>query len=201
MERKLERVRNEGLLGLGGAFFPEHHPRRTWPDYVRKISAAGLSFVRMGEFFWDKIEPREGEYDFGWFDEVLALLAAKRIRVILCTPTAVPPLWACEKYPELFPVREDGKPFGFGLRRYTCPTSIAYHRLSEGIVSALAQRYGDSPQILAWTCWHVSTIHSTETFQPPRVTRMGEGRPTTWVPCSRKRAMMPFTEHWYRRVA
>ena len=142
--------RNGHFVGLGGAFYPEHHPRRTWPAWVRRIADAGLSFVRMGEFAWDKFEPREGHYDFDWFDEVLARLDARGIRVILCTPTAVPPRWACEKYPEIFPVLEDGRTYGFGVRRYTCPTSIAYHRLSEGIVTEMARRYGRSPQILAW---------------------------------------------------
>ena len=138
------------FLGLGAAFFPEHHPRETWPDYVNKISAAGLSFVRLAEFTWDKMEPREGDFDFAWLDKVFALLDAKKVRVILCTPTGVPPLWACEKYPEIFPVRDDGKVFGFGLRRYTCPTSTAYRALCERLDVALAEHYGRNPQVLAW---------------------------------------------------
>jgi beta-galactosidase len=135
---------------IGGAFFPEHHGRATWKEYAELLHEAGLSFVRIGEFTWDKMEPREGEFDFSWLDEVMALLQERGIRVIMCTPTAVPPLWACEHYPEIHPVREDGKVFGFGIRRYTCPTSKAYHRLSEGIVAALAKHYRRNPQVIGW---------------------------------------------------
>lgn len=140
----------DSFHGLGAAFFPEHHSRSSWNVYVDKIADLGLSFVRMAEFTWDKLEPREGEFDFSWLDEIMSMLEKKGVKVLLCTPTAVPPLWACEKYPEILPVLENGKTFGFGLRRYTCPTSITYTELSIRIVSAMANHYVRNPQILAW---------------------------------------------------
>lgn len=149
-QKKATERRLDQFHGIGAAFFPEHHPRETWPEYVSLISEAGLSFVRMAEFAWDKLEPREGEYDFAWLDEVMGMLDEKGVRVILCTPTAVPPIWACEKYPDMLPVRDDGKTFGFGLRRYTCPTSASYRTLCRRIVGQMARRYGNSPQILGW---------------------------------------------------
>jgi beta-galactosidase len=136
--------------GLGAAFFPEHHPRSTWREYVSLLAEANLSFVRMAEFTWDKMEPSDGHFDFDWLDEVLGLLDAKGIRVVLCTPTAVPPRWACDRYPDIRPVMEDGRVWGFGVRRYTCPTSPSYRRLSARLAAELARRYGQSPQILAW---------------------------------------------------
>ncbi|MDD3928029.1 MAG: beta-galactosidase, partial [bacterium] len=136
--------------GLGAAFYPEHHPRESLREYVALLAEAEISFVRMAEFTWDIMEPREGEFDFGWLDEALQLLAERDIRVILCTPTAVPPRWACDSYPDICPVLQDGRTFGFGIRRYTCPTSPSYRRLSERIAGVLAERYGANPQILAW---------------------------------------------------
>lgn len=136
--------------GIGGAFFPDQQPRDTWRAYVRHIARLGLSFVRIGEFAWNRMEPEEGEYAFAWLDEIMALLGRHDVRVILCTPTAVPPVWACERYPEIHPVLSDGTVFGFGVRRYTCPTSPAYRRLSEGIAAALGNRYGRNPQVLSW---------------------------------------------------
>jgi beta-galactosidase len=136
--------------GIGGAFFPEHHPCASWPTYVGRIADLGLSFVRIAEFTWDKLEPREGVFDFGWLDEVMGMLRERGVRAILCTPTAVPPIWACEAYPEIHPIPENGRTFGFGIRRYTCPTSPAYHRLSESIVSAMADHYAEDDRVLAW---------------------------------------------------
>jgi len=139
-----------GFQGLGAAFYPEHHPRETWKEYVRLIARAGLVFVRMGEFAWDKMEPLEGVYDFAWLDEALALLRAEGVQAMLCTPTASPPFWACENYPDILPVTESGKTHGFGLRRCTCPTSPSYRRLSVGIATALARHYASNPQVTAW---------------------------------------------------
>jgi len=136
--------------GLGASFYPEHHPRETWVEYVKLMAEAGISFVRMGEFAWDKIEVEEGKFDFRWLDYVFSLLSKYDIKVLLCTPTAVPPIWACEKYPEIHPVLKNGETFGFGLRRYTCPTSPAYHDLCKNIVSELARHYANSPQIIGW---------------------------------------------------
>lgn len=136
--------------GLGAAFFPEHHARETWPEYVDLMGEAGLTCVRMGEFAWDKYEPEEGRFDFEWMDEVLGLLARHDIGAIMCTPTAVPPLWACQKYPDLCPVLEDDRTFGFGIRRYTCPTSLSYRTLCERVVTAMGERYGASPQVIGW---------------------------------------------------
>ncbi len=144
------RMRKGQFHGLGAAFFPEHHPVDTWERYVDLMADAGIGFARIGEFAWDKLETEEGCFDFEWLDKIFDLLARRKIDVILCTPTAVPPVWACERYPEIHPVTQDGKTFGFGLRRYTCPTAPAYHLLSERIVSELAKRYGTSPQIIGW---------------------------------------------------
>ena len=44
--------------GLGAAFFPEHHPRETWDEYVALIRRAGLSFVRMGGGFDKRLVAR-----------------------------------------------------------------------------------------------------------------------------------------------
>lgn len=136
--------------GLGAAWFPEHHPRETWAEYTRLMAEAGLRFSRLAEFTWDKMEPEDGRFDFAWLDEAMGHLWGHGIRVILCTPTAVPPVWACEKYPDILPVLDNGKTFGFGVRRYTCPTSPSYRRLCKRLAAALARHYARNPQVLAW---------------------------------------------------
>jgi beta-galactosidase len=136
--------------GLGGAFYPEEHSPDTWPIYAQRLREAGLSFVRLGEFAWDRLEPAEGCFDFAWLDAVLAHLDRHNITAVLCTPTAVPPQWACAAYPDIHPVTGDGRVMGFGGRRYTCPTSPNYLRLGTAIAAAMGGQFGNDPRVLAW---------------------------------------------------
>ncbi len=136
--------------GIGGAWYPEEHDPATWPEYARLMGAAGLSVSRIGEFAWDRMEPREGVYDFQWLDDAFALLDAQGVRVLLCTPTAVPPQWACAAYPDIYPVTDGGRVMGFGGRRYTCPTSPNYLRLSEAIAGAMGERFGQDARVMGW---------------------------------------------------
>ncbi len=111
MSESSEKAARSQFHGMGAAFYPEHHPEATWPDYVDLLAGAGLSAVRIGEFAWNRMEPQEGRYDFTWLDRFFALLERQGIQVLLCTPTAVPPLWAVQRYPEILPVMEDGRTF------------------------------------------------------------------------------------------
>ena len=45
------------------------------------------------------LEPRPGEYDFGWLDQVIGLLHDAGIAVDLATPTAAPPPWFLHRHP------------------------------------------------------------------------------------------------------
>lgn len=50
----------------------------------------GFNVVRIGELAWRRLEPREDEYDFLWFDEVIDLLGKNGIYSVVYTPTACP---------------------------------------------------------------------------------------------------------------
>ena len=80
-----------GRLLFGGDYNPEQWPREVWDEDVRLMREAGVNLATVGVFSWALLEPRPGEYDFGWLDEVLDLLHANGIGVALATPTASAP--------------------------------------------------------------------------------------------------------------
>ena len=49
-------------ITLGTCYYPEHWDRSLWADDLARMKEAGLAVVRVAEFAWSKIEPREGEY-------------------------------------------------------------------------------------------------------------------------------------------
>src|SRR5512147_825551 len=111
----------------GGDYNPEQWPEDIWLEDVRLMRAAGVNLVSLGIFSWAKLEPRPGEYDFGWLDRLMDLLYEHGVSVDLATPTAAPPAWLVRSHPEILPVTADGTTLWHGSRRHYCPHSPAYH--------------------------------------------------------------------------
>ena len=76
-----------------------------------------LRVIRVGEFTWSVMKPRKGKYDFSLFDSFLELAEATEMKVIFCTPTATPPVWMTERYPEILNCDINGVSYQDGERR------------------------------------------------------------------------------------
>src|SRR5256714_14477102 len=96
-------------MKIGTYYYPEQWPREQWERDFDHIAAMGLQIVHMAEFAWNSLEPAEDKFDFEWLERSVELAAKRKLDVILCTPTAAPPVWLCEKYPEILPIDEFGR--------------------------------------------------------------------------------------------
>jgi beta-galactosidase len=103
-------------LHVGAAYYPEQWPESRWPADIALMRAAGLTVARMGEFAWSAMEPAAGEFDFGWLERAIDQLAAAGLVTVLGTPTAVPPAWLVQQYPDLMAVDDSGRRVPFGDR-------------------------------------------------------------------------------------
>jgi beta-galactosidase GanA len=135
---------------LGAAYYPEAWPTSLQDEDIRLMKQAGLNVMRMAEFAWSTMEPREGEYHFEWLHEIVEKLASAGIASILCTPTATPPLWLTEQNPDILYLWENGKRIGHGGRRHYCPTAPVYRAYIEKIVTRLAQEFGKDYRVIGW---------------------------------------------------
>ncbi|MBR6268187.1 MAG: beta-galactosidase [Selenomonadaceae bacterium] len=137
-------------MRIGLVYYPEHWDTSMWENDARLIMEAGCDTVRMGEFAWSKMEPHEGQFDFDWLDEVCQILNSKGIKTILCTPTAAPPKWLMDRYPDIYPEDEYGHRRGFGARRHYCYNSYVYRLYSEKITTEMAKFFKNKPYVAAW---------------------------------------------------
>ncbi|GAA1867588.1 beta-galactosidase [Myceligenerans crystallogenes] len=137
-------------LCYGGDYNPEQWPEEVWAEDVRLMREAGVNLVSIGIFSWALLEPREGEFDFGWLDRVIELLHANGIRVDLGTPTAAPPAWFYATHPDTRVVTRDGTVMGPGSRGMVSPSAPAYRRAAVRITTELARRYGRHPALALW---------------------------------------------------
>ena len=53
--------------------------------------------------------PSEGQYDLDWLDRAVTAAAKHGIYTVVGTPTAAPPAWLTQKYPETLRMDEDGR--------------------------------------------------------------------------------------------
>ncbi len=137
-------------IAFGGDYNPEQWPREVWDEDVALMREAGVNLVSVGIFSWARLEVREGEFDFGWLDDVLDLLHRNGIRVALGTPTASPPAWFFHAYPQARVVTKEGTVLGFGSRGMASPSSPEYRAAAARIAGALAERYADHPAVVLW---------------------------------------------------
>jgi len=135
---------------FGVCYYPEQWPESYWEEDARRMQECGVNTVRMGEFGWALMEPREGHCDFSLFDRAIETLARHGIKTIFGTPTATPPKWLTHKYPEVLHVFETGRPANDQSRRQYCYNSQTYRRLSRKIVEALASHYRNNTNIIGW---------------------------------------------------
>ena len=146
---------------LGVCYYPEHWPEDWWEQDARRMRELGISYVRIGEFAWSRYEPRRGQFDWGWLDRALEILGKAGLNVVLGTPTATPPKWLMDEYPEIAPIDQDGRARGFGSRRHYTFSSEAYWRESRRIVESLTKRYGHHPAIVGWQTDNEYGCHDT----------------------------------------
>ena len=137
-------------LTLGVCYYPEHWDRALWKDDLQRMKQYGIEVIRLAEFSWALMEPEEGKYDFSFWDEFLALAAEENMKVVFCTPTATPPAWLSEKYPETLNADGDGNLMYHGMRCQHNLTSPKYLEFCEKITRRMAEHFNKYDCIIGW---------------------------------------------------
>ncbi len=137
-------------LSLGVCYYPEQWDRSMWRNDLQRMKGAGLFTVRVGEFAWALLEPKEGLFDFSLFDAFLDLAEEEGMQVIFGTPTAAPPAWLTEKYPETLNCRIDGTPYRHGMRRHYNYNAPVYREKCSIITERIAAHFARRPCIVGW---------------------------------------------------
>ena len=135
---------------MGTAWYPEQWPQDRWEKDLALMEAAHIHVVRMAEFAWSTLEPREGQFEFEWLDRAIAQAARHHICVVLGTPTAAPPAWLTSRYPDVLRVDEDGHADEHGNRQQFSFASPRYRTLARQIAEEMAVRYGHNPNVVGW---------------------------------------------------
>ena len=153
--------RHEMKPELGVCYYPEHWPEERWQIDAAQMAEIGITWVRIGEFAWSRLEPTPDELKFDWLDRAIEVLGQAGLKVVLGTPTATPPRWMVTKYPDMLPVGADGAVRKFGSRRHYCFSHLGYRQECRRITRLLGKRYGANPYVKAWQIDNEYGCHDT----------------------------------------
>jgi beta-galactosidase len=146
---------------LGVCYYPEHWDETVWASDAARMAEIGLTWVRIGEFAWSRMEPSYGQFDFDWLDRAISVLGAAGLKVVLGTPTATPPRWMLARHPDMLAHDANGRPRGFGSRRHYDFAHEGYRAECARITEILARRYGANPHVAAWQTDNEYACHDT----------------------------------------
>ncbi|MED9916055.1 MAG: beta-galactosidase [Bifidobacterium adolescentis] len=137
-------------IAFGGDYNPDQWSEETWDDDVCLMKKAGVNTVALAIFSWDRIQPQENRWDFGWLDRIIDKLGKAGIATDLASATATAPLWLYESHPEVLPRDKYGHPVNAGSRQSWSPTSPVFKEYALTLCRKLAERYGTNPYVTAW---------------------------------------------------
>jgi beta-galactosidase len=137
-------------LLMGADWYPEQWPEARWETDLRMMEAAHLNVARIAEFAWSRMEPSEGHFDFDWLERVIRLAEKHHVTIVLGTPTAAPPAWLTQKYPDTLRVESDGRRVPHGNRAHGSVTSQRYRQFCRRIAEEMAKRFGHEPNVAGW---------------------------------------------------
>ncbi len=82
---------------------------------------------------------------------------------MLGTPTAAPPAWLTQKYPETLRTKEDGRRDEHGNRAQGNWANPKYRELARKIAEQMAKRFGHNPNVLGW---QIDNEYSQVSYDP-----------------------------------
>ena len=153
----------------GVAYYPELWPKEDVDRDIIEMKKLGINVARMGEFAWSTMEPKEGKITLDYFKRVMDKMHDAGIDVVLCTPTATPPIWLTHNHPERCHKSAEGEIFIHGARQHASYEHPAVKKACFRIVKAMTKELGRHPALIAWQLDNEMKAHVAEDFSDAAV--------------------------------
>ena len=140
----------EKKIFIGAAYYPELWDEREIEKDILRCKELGVNTLRIGEFAWSKMEPKEGEYNLSWLLRIVEELYKNGINTVICTPTCTPPRWMLNKYPEMRRVMPDLNRSDVSSRCHVCKSSKTAREKNALIVTEMAKTFAGVEGIIGW---------------------------------------------------
>lgn len=137
-------------MKIGVDYYPEQWDASFWEKDIEMMMQAGVKIVRIGDASWSITEPKEGEYDFRNFDDIMRIFKRHNIEVVVCIPTNSPPVWMYKLHPEIIRTDYDGRRKNAEQRNQMCINSPVFIDYVKKLTERMARRYGTDTNVAGW---------------------------------------------------
>ena len=160
--RQVDCMQKQFLIGC--CYYPEHWDSQDMRRDLERIRNLGFNTVRMGEFSWSMYEPEEGKYDFSFLTDAVRIAEELGLDVILGTPTAAPPKWLTDKYPEVLCTTAQGIVMQHGSRQHHNHTSEVYLRYCAVITEEMVKAFSGFRNVIGWQIDNEINCHRNASY-------------------------------------
>lgn len=143
----------EQSFPYGASYSPLIFPESEWEKDLGRMTEASMNLVRVGDVHgsWDRIEPRQGEFELEILDRFYRVAADHGIRVLLSTGAACPPLWLKTTYPDVSIMSSRGERYPLGSSyHWACIHHPGYLDTLESYTVTLARFALKHPNHFGW---------------------------------------------------
>ena len=137
----------------GASYSPLIFNEMEWEHDLALMQKASMNLIRLGDVHasWDRIEPREGHFEFDKLARFYSAANRYGIEVIISTGASSPPLWLAKKYPDLPLLSNTGQRYPLGASyHWACIHHPGYRDALQTYIGALLNFTGQQPNHFGW---------------------------------------------------
>jgi beta-galactosidase len=160
-----ERSARDPVFPFGAVYFRKSNPpEQDWERDHKTAAQMGVNIFRHW-FMWASIENSPGQYDWRDYDRMVELEAQNQIKVVIAEIVTGAPEWMWDKYPQARHVGSDGSTtyptVGASSATGSAPLCLDNEDVrgqAEKFLTALVERYRDSPATLGYDVWNEGAV-------------------------------------------
>src|SRR5690625_1327007 len=112
----------------GASMYPEVWDIDTFKNDIKHARKMGMNVIRIGEFFWEKLEPENNDYNMDYLRELLNIRQKEGMKDIVEIPSPTPPRWFTVRYPESKITNSNGEVEEHGSRQHVCTNHLEFRK-------------------------------------------------------------------------
>ena len=136
-------------LLFGAAYYPEYMPYERIDTDFSMMKKAGMNVIRVAESTWSTLEPKDGEFDYTYSDQILKKAEEYGLQVIVGTPTYAIPSWMADAHPEVMVMTAAGRQI-YGRRQIMDITDPVFLRYAERVIRKLISHVADHSCVIGY---------------------------------------------------